>query len=174
MVLGCGGSAGGKRGAGSAGDTVYIEGQVSLRGSLPFALLLLEARDGKVYMIDVSPKADELKNLQGMAVGVTAKILPDVKGEAPALSVIRYDLLPLPTGEQPVVGIVVSASLENVTMKAEDDSIWELEGSFKTVFLGLEGAKIWVVGEKLSTMNTGQGNFRSINVTEYGIIKEPR
>ena len=174
VVWGCGGSAGGKRQSGSAGDTVYIEGKVSLRGSLPFALLLLEGNDGQVYMIDASPKADELKHLQDMPVGVTAKILPEVKGDAPALSVSAYELLPLATGERPVVGIVVTASPDQVAIMAEDDSVWVIEGEFETVFFGLEGAKIWIVGDRRVSVNTSGGNLRTILVKEYGIIREPQ
>lgn len=171
---GCGGSAGGKRDGESAGETIYVEGKVSLRGSQPFPLLLLEARDGRLYMIDASPKAEELKRLQDMAVGVTARVLPDVRGDAPALAIEAYELLALPTGERPVVGIVVGASPDHVTMRVDDGSVWLIEGEFKTVFLGLEGAKIWVVGDRRFAVNTGGGDIRSIHVTEYGIIMEPR
>jgi hypothetical protein len=68
----------------------------------------------------------------------------------------------------------VQANLENVTLRAEDDSVWFLEGDFKTVFLGLEGAKVWIVGDRQYAVNTGGDDLRSILVTEYGIIREPR
>jgi hypothetical protein len=173
MLWGCGGASGGKRN-GEAGETVYVEGKISLRGSEPFPLILLETADGRFYMIDASPRADELKRLQDMPVGVTGKVLPNVKGDAPALAVEAYDLLPLPSGERPVVGVIVMATPENVAMRAEDDSIWELEGDFKTVFLGLVGAKVWIVGVRELAVNTARANIRSILVTEYGIIREPR
>ena len=174
VIWGCGGSAGGKRDGESGDETIYVEGKVSLRGSEPFPILLLEGRDGRVYMIGPSPLADEVKRLQDLPIGVTAKILPDIRGENPALAVEEYELLPLPTGERPVVGIVVAASLDGVTMRAEDGSIWLLEGDFQTVFLGMEGAKIWVVGHRNFSVNTGGDDIRSILVTEYGVIREPR
>lgn len=172
--VGCGGSAGGKRDGANAGETVYVEGTISLRGSQPFPLLLLEGRDGRVYMIDSSPLAEELKQLQEMEVGVRAKVLPEVKGDAPALSVESYDILPLPTGERPVVGTIVQATPEQVTMRAEDDSVWLLEGDFVSVFFGLVGAKVWVVGDREFAVNTARGDLRSILVTEYGILRRPR
>jgi len=173
-IAGCGGPSGGKGQDAAPGETIYVEGTVSLRGSRPFPLLLLEAKDGAIYMIDTSPKAEELKNLDGMTVGVTAKVLPGVKGDAPALSVFAYDLLPLPSGEKPIVGVVVSATLEQVVMQADDGAIWFIEGGFKTVFIDLAGARVWIVGDRRYANNTKDGEVRSINVTEYGVIRSPQ
>jgi len=168
---GCGGS---KGHGGSAGDTVHVEGKISLRGNLPFALLLLEGKDGVTYMIDTSPIAEELKHLNEMRVRVTAKVLPEVKGDAPALSVAAYELLPLSTGERPVVGIVVSTSPDQVVMRAEEGAIWVIEGEFKPVLVGFQGAKIWIVGDRQIAVSTDRGDMRTIFVTEYGIIRELR
>ena len=168
---GCGGT---KGHGGSAGDTVHVEGKISLRGNLPFALLLLEGKDGVTYMIDTSPIAEELKHLNEMRVRVTAKVLPEVKGDAPALSVAAYELLPLSTGERPVVGIVVSTSPDQVVMRAEDGAIWVIEGEFKPVLVGFQGAKIWIVGDRQVAVNSDRGDVRTIFVTEYGIIRELR
>ena len=176
-IAGCGGPSGGKGRDAKPGETIYVEGNVSLRGSRPFPLLLLEAKDGAVYMIDTSPKAEELKNLDGMGVGVTAKVLPGVKGDAPALSVSSYSLLPLPSGEKPIVGVVY-ATLDlgdvRAAMEADDGSIWIIEGMFESVFLDLKGARVWIVGDRQWTNNTKEGNFRMINVTEYGVIRPYR
>jgi hypothetical protein len=169
--LGCGGPPGGKGQEAEPGDTIYVEGKISLRGSRPFPLLLLEAKDGVIYMIDTSPKAEELRNLDQMAVGVTAKVLPGVKGDAPALSVVAYDLLPLPSGERPIVGVIVAASLDQVVMQADDGSAWVIEGSFRTVFLDLAGSKVWIVGDRRSANSMVDGDVRSINVSEYGVIR---
>ena len=168
---GCGGS---KGHGGSAGDTVHVEGKISLRGNLPFALLLLEGKDGVTYMIDTSPIAEELKHLNEMRVRVTAKVLPEVKGDAPALSVAAYELLPLSTGERPIVGYVVYTSPEAVAVRAEDGSTWMIKGEFKPVLMAYQGAKIWIVGDKELAINTNRGDMRTIMVTEYGIIRETR
>jgi hypothetical protein len=176
-IAGCGGPSGGKGRDAKPGETIYVEGNVSLRGSRPFPLLLLEAKDGAVYMIDTSPKAEELKNLDGMAVGVTAKVLPGVKGDAPALSVFSYNLLPLPGGQQPIVGVVY-ARLDmgdvRAAMEADDGSVWIIEGMFESVFLDLKGARVWIVGDRQWTNNTKEGTFRMINVSEYGVIRPYR
>jgi len=172
--LGCGGEKGQKGSESSAGETVYVQGSVSLRGSTPFELLLLEANDGKVYMIDSSPKASELKRLDGMDVGVTAMILPDVGGDAPALSVQFYKLLPLSTGERPVIGVITVRSLDEVYLYADDGSTLRIEGEFKTLFSSFAGAKVWIVGERRSSNVTPGGTIKTVNVTQYGIIKETR
>jgi hypothetical protein len=173
-IAACGGPSGGKGRDAKPGDTIYVEGRISLRGSRPFPLLLLEAKDGAIYMIDTSPKAEELKNLDGMAVGVTAKVLPGVKGDAPALSVSTYELLPFPSGEKPVVGVVY-ATLDlgdvRAALAAPDGTVWIIEGTFESVFLDLKGAKVWIAGDRSWANNTREGNFRMINVTEYGVIQ---
>ncbi|MBP2680692.1 MAG: hypothetical protein H6Q78_555 [Candidatus Krumholzibacteriota bacterium] len=173
-ISGCGGPSGGKGEDAAPGETIYVEGKISLRGSRPFPLLLLEAKDGAIYMIDTSPKADELKNLDGMAVGVTAKVLPGVKGDAPALSVSAYSLLPLPSGEKPIVGIVYTSLTQGdirASLTADDGSVWIIEGWFKTAFVNLNGARVWIAGVKQSAVNTQDGDIRVINVTEYGLIR---
>jgi hypothetical protein len=147
---------------------------VSLRGSTPFELILLLTNDGKAYMIDSSPTAGELKRLDGMAVGVTAMILPDVSDEVPALSVQRYELLPLPTGERPIVGVISRRSPDEVYLSADDGSVWLIEGEFKTLFGGFSGAKVWIVGDKGSSRVTSGGAMKKVNVTQYGMIKETR
>lgn len=170
-VPACGGSSAGKKQNADPGDTIFVEGKVSMRGSLPFPILLLEAKDGVIYMIDSSPKAEELKRLDEMAVGVSAKVLPEIGGETPALSVLSYELLPLPTGEKPVVGVLF-ASPDGVALRGDDGSSYIIQGEFEPVFQGLSGAKIWIVGEQLAALNTSRGSMRTIHVTQYGLIKE--
>ena len=170
-VPACGGSSAGKKQKADPGDTIYVEGKVSMRGSLPFPILLLEAKDGTIYMIDSSPQAEELKRLDEMAVGVSAKVLPAIGGEAPAISVLSYDLLALPTGEKPVVGVLY-ASPDGVALRGDDGSAYVIQGDFEAVFKGLSGAKVWIVGEKLVDVNTSRGNVRIIHVTQYGVIRE--
>jgi hypothetical protein len=174
VIGGCGGEKSQKGDGSSAGETVYVKGTVSVRGSTPFELLLLQADDGTVYMIDSSPTAGELKNLDGMEVGVSAMILPDVGGDAPALSVQQYELLPFPTGGRPIIGVITGRSLDEVYLYADDGSTIRLDGDFKALFSGFVGAKVWIVGDtKISAVTTG-GNVKTMNVTEYGIIREAR
>jgi len=169
--VGCGGSKSGN-GNGSSDETIHVKGTISLRGSTPFELLLLKAEDGKVYMIDSSPDAIELKRLVDMDVAVTATVLPDVGGDAPALSVYSYELLPLSTGERPVVGVIYATSPDAVYLMGDDGNTWKIDGEFEMIFSGFSGAKIWIVGDIGTSINTARGNARSIYVTQYGMIRE--
>ncbi|UCH84981.1 MAG: hypothetical protein JSW50_04630 [Candidatus Latescibacterota bacterium] len=170
---GCGGSKGQKNGGDDAANKeVVVEGRVSLRGSTPFTLLLLEAKDGKHYMIESSRVAEELKRLEGMDLVVTAKVLPEVQGETPALSVKRYDLLPLPTGERPIIGVVYSQGRDGVYLRARDEVLWLIKGDFGPVLASYGGATVWVVGDRLRQSSPMDRDLKEIFVTQYGVIKE--
>ncbi|UCG51495.1 MAG: hypothetical protein JSW58_15125 [Candidatus Latescibacterota bacterium] len=172
IVAGCGGKQGKKGENGvEEDDVIVVTGKVSLRGSTPFTLLLLEAKDGTNYMIDSSPIAEELKLLEGMELAVTARVLPEVKGDTPALSVQYYDLLPLPTGERPIVGRIATYPPDDVWLITETETAWAVEGDFKTVLLGFRGAKVWVVGDRTGPTIIAGRQVREIFVTQYGLIR---
>jgi hypothetical protein len=172
-LWGCGGSKSRNGDDSTPGDTVYVKGKISLRGSTPFELLLLEGDDGVYYMIDSSPLALELKRLEDMMVGVNAMVLPQVKGDAPALSVQSYELLPLATGERPIVGIVGSGLGDTVLIRGEDGRDYVVEGDFKDLFSSYMGAKVWIVGEPRFGTDRAEGR-NTVMITQFGIIVEPR
>lgn len=173
LIMGCGGNKSQKGDGGNeTGGDVMVEGRVSLRGSTPFTLLLLEGKNGTNYMIESSRVADELKRLEGMDIVVTAKVLPKVAGEAPALSVRHYDLLPLPTGERPIVGVIDAYPPDLVYLRASDDTVWSIKGDFQMVLSGYLGAKVWVVGERMQAAAAMDRNVKEIYVTQYGVIKQ--
>jgi hypothetical protein len=172
-ICGCGGGKSRSGDGSTPGDTVYVKGKISLRGSTPFELLLLEGEDGVYYMIDSSPLALELKRLEDMMVGVSATVLPQVKGDAPALSVQSYELLPLPTGERPIVGVVRSGGGDTVVIQAEDGKNYVIEGDFKDLFSDYMGAKVWVVGESRFGNDRREGR-NTVAITQFGIIVEAK
>jgi hypothetical protein len=173
LVAGCGGNKG-KKGDGDAepGGDIVVEGRVSLRGSTPFTLLLLEGKNGTNYMVESSRVVEELKRLEGMDITVTAKVLPQIEGEAPALSIRSYNLLPFPTGERPIIGVIQSYPPDLVYLYASDDVTWSIKGDFQSVFLGYGGAKVWVVGDRMQPSVAMDRNVKEIYVTQYGVIKE--
>ena len=171
-VCGCGGAKSRNGDGSTPGETVYVKGKISLRGSTPFELLLLEADDDTFYMIDSSPLAEELKRLEDMSVGVNATVLPQVKGDAPALSVQSYELLRLPTGERPIIGVVAPGRNEAVIIQGEDGKDYVIEGDFKDLFASYMGAKVWVVGEAHSGIQQRDGRS-TVMISQYGIILEP-
>ena len=173
LVVGCGGgkSQNGE-GSGEKQEDVVVDGKISMRGSTPFTLLLLEGKDGTNYMIESSRVADELKQLDGMDVTVTAKVLPQIEGETPALSVRYYDLLPLPTGERPIIGVIYTSPPDYVYLRGTDDTNWLIKGDFQSVLMGYATSKVWVVGDKLQPSASNARNIREIYVTQYGVIKQ--
>jgi hypothetical protein len=173
IAVGCGGGKS-QKGDGESepqGDVV-VDGKVSLRGSTPFTLLLLEGKDGTNYMIESSRVADELKQLEGMDITVTAKVLPHIESDAPALSVRDYDMLPLPTGERPIVGVITSYPPDIVYLNSKDGTIWSIKGDFRSILLDYTNAKVWVVGDRLQPSASVDRGDREIYVTQYGVIKQ--
>ncbi len=166
-LLGCGGSKGQNGDGGAEGDILVARGIVSSRGGTPFSLLVLETTAGKLYLIEPSRVADELRSLDGMEVSVRAKILPQAEDEHLAIDVIDYDLLALSSGEIPIVGYIrPGGMIEDTNMV-----IWILDGDFKDVLATFVGAKLWVVGVSMQSIDRPEATYRVLLVTEYGVIR---
>jgi hypothetical protein len=166
-VYGCGGSKGQNGNGGAEGDILIVQGKVSSRGSTPFSLLVLETTAGKLYLIEPSQVADELRALDGMEVSVRAKVLPQHQDEHPALDVIDYELLALPSGEVPIVGYIrPGGMIEDTNMV-----IWVIDGDFQDLLSSFVGSKVWIVGVPMQSVDRPEGTYRTILVTEYGVIR---
>ena len=176
LAAGCGGQASGYGGgdADAGTKTVDVRGKLSRRGSTPFSLMLLQSSGGTTYMIQSTRIGDELRNLDGMEVAVTGVLVPNEE-DVQMLSVMSYDLLRVPSGERPVVGIVFSqrgASAETPVWLVDRNNVyWSMRGDFEDVLKEFVGAKIWVTGVVQRSANTGRASERSILVTEYGVLR---
>jgi hypothetical protein len=167
-VAGCGGEA--ARGGDKEDGEVTVLGQLSRRGSTPFSMVRLQAKDGMSYWIQSTVLGDELRRLVGMEVAVTGRLVPNEEGEN-ILMVQYYDLLQLPSGEKPIVGIVRVRSGGPVWVFDDNDVQWSLQGDFREVLRSFAGAKVWVTGVVQKKLNVGQGAVRTLLVTEYGVIR---
>ncbi|MEE9270516.1 MAG: hypothetical protein V3V49_09680 [Candidatus Krumholzibacteria bacterium] len=167
-VAGCGGNA--ARGGDKDDGTVTVIGQLSRRGGTPFSMVLLQARDGMSYWIQSTALGDELRQLVGMEVAVTGRLVRNDEGEN-ILMVQYYYLLRLPSGEKPVVGIVRTRSGGPVWVFDDNNVHWSLQGDFVDVLRSFAGAKVWVTGVVQKKLNVGQGAVRTLLVTEYGVIR---
>lgn len=168
LTTGCGGRQGQAGDSGGIDDGIVItNGKISTRGSTPFSLVMLEATDGTLYFVQSSVLGDELRSLVGMDVSVTGRVLPSDDVENPTIDVISYELLALPSGEVPIVGIVRPGGW------IEDNNMvqWILEGDFAGVLRTFVGAKVWVVGVNQRWENRKDSVARVILVTEYGVIR---
>ena len=168
FAVGCGGS---KSVDGRNADgTVNVAGRVSVRGSTVGSLILLEGNDGQIYQIQASAVGEELRNLSGMQVAVEGMLLPEYEDAEPVLAVRHYDLLQLPSGERPKVGIV-RVHNEDVWFVDDYEVTWVVIGQFIDVFRTFPGAKVWVVGVTKQSLDTRQSSMRTIHITEYGVIR---
>ena len=151
------------------GDEVTLTGSVSRRGSTPMSALVFETKDGQSYIIEASYLGEELASLEGMELAVTGKFVSTLKDGTKVFSVVYYDLLTLPSGERPVVGIIRYAE-DAVYIRDHGDVVWLLRGEFEDVLKTFNGAKVWVVGTTMQRVNTAVGAMRVILVTDYGVI----
>lgn len=150
---------GGKKGMGPTTSTI----QGVVRAESPS--LLLEADGGKLYILYEYGVGAELRSLVGMRVALSGPVV-SVLEDIPVLQVVWYELLPLSTGERPVVGWIQQGGF----IRTEGDVVYKLEGDFEDVLLTFVGSKVWVVGVIQQRMNTAAGAWRVMAVTDYGVI----
>jgi len=162
----CGGRQGRGHNLGRSEDKFFsASGRITERASRPFSLVFLETSDGKLHLIQSSPIADELRRLIGMNVFVTGKTLRGgLDADTRVIDVESYDLLRLPSGEQPIVGIVRLGG-----WLLEGDAVWKIEGDFAEILNMFEGAKVWVVG--VVQRSVPRYSYKILLVTEYGVIR---
>jgi hypothetical protein len=148
VAAGCGGSK--SRNASSldvadTGDIVTVDGRLSLRGSSPYPMLMLETKDGGVVLIESSTLQPELKTLSGMEVSVKGVVLPSIDGGTRALNVQTYELKPLPSGDLPLVG-VISVENDQCVLTTYDNIRYWIRGDFADMFKDFDGEKVWIAG----------------------------
>ena len=170
---GCGGNKTKKAtslGDADVGDWVKVAGTLSMRGSTPHTILMLEIADGGVVVIQSSKLQDELRTLAGMKVSVEGKVLPSIDSESPRVDAQSYELLALPSGEVPLVGTVLLRDGQCVLETADEKLYW-IRGDFADVLKGYEGAKVWVVGTvgDAALPEKPEGSV-PMQVTGYGVL----
>jgi hypothetical protein len=155
-----------------AGDIVIVEGTLTLRGSQPHTLLVLETQSGEDVVIQSGDIQRELKRLAGMKVSVEGKVLPSIDGETPLVSAVAYELLALPSGEVPVVGVLTVVDGACVLGLADGTRYW-IRGEFSDLIRDFANAKMWVVGTvgDAALPEKPEGTV-PIWVTGYGVLSE--
>ena len=161
LAAGCG-----PRGGSGGGNATRFVGQISVAGPTPFAAPRLTTGDGTVYEIVDSDLGTELGRLAGMDVAVSAQLLDTPKGRLPRIEVFGYELLPLPTGEQPLLGVIGGTPPHDVWLQDRAGKRWIIVGSLRAVLEDFFGAKVWIVGD----VSSGDAGV-TIDVKGYGIIR---
>jgi hypothetical protein len=153
------------------GEIVTVEGNLSLRGSTPFPLLMLETKDGETVLIESSELQDELKSLAGMKVKIEGPVAPSMDNKTPAIDARSYELLPLPSGDLPVVG---SITIENnqVVLTTYDGKRYWIRGDFADLIMDFEGARMWAAGSVGEYALPEQpADSVPFQVLQYGVIR---
>lgn len=156
------------------GKRVRIEGTLSLRGSTPFTTPVLQMEIGPAVALDAkSPELlSQLKGLSGMRCAVEGDVLPFVDQNVPRLSATRYDLLPLPDGKQPILGLVSMENGECVVTTDNGKRYW-IRGDLVSVVADYNGARVWVVGDVVDTdARTRPKKSTALTATGYGVVDE--
>jgi hypothetical protein len=154
-----------------AGDLVTVEGTLTLRGSMPHPLLVLEVENDGAVVIQSGDLQGELKRLAGMRVSIEGSVLPSIDGETPLISPLSYTLLALPSGEVPIVGVLTLVDDECV-LNADGTRYW-IRGEFTELIRDFKDARIWVVGSvgDAALPDKPEGTV-PIWVTGYGVLSE--
>jgi len=156
------------------GKRVRIEGTLSLRGSTPFTTPVLETDSGEAIALDskVPGLLAQLKHLSEMRCAVEGNVLPYVDQNIPRLSATRYNLLPLPDGKQPILGLV---SMENgacIVTTDQGKRYW-IRGDLVGVVADYNGARVWVVGDLVDTdAKSRPKKSTGLTATGYGVVDE--
>lgn len=162
MIAACGGP---KNQGGGDGGLITVTGEVRQEGGASFAIVLIEAANGRLYMVQSSHIGDELRSLVGMRVSVHGPVIGEIE-DVPIIDVRWYELERFPSGERPVVGWIRQGGF----IMSEDEVAWKLAGDFEDLLATFVGSKVWVVGVVQERKNTSAGGWRVLHVTDYGVI----
>jgi hypothetical protein len=154
------------------GELVTVAGTLSLRGSTPHTILMIELADGGIVVIQSSTIQEELRTLAGLTVSIEGKLLPWIDGESPLVDAQKYQLMALPSGEVPLVGTVRLQDGQCVLETADKKLFW-IRGDFTDLIKEYEGAKVWVVGTvgDAALPDKPEGSV-PMRVTGYGVLSE--
>lgn len=157
-----------------AGQRVRVEGTLSLRGSTPITTSVLEIDSTESVALD-SKKPGllvQLKGLTGMRCAIEGDVLAFVDRNLPRLSATRYELLPLPDGRVPIIGV---ASLEDgeCVVTTDDGKRFWIHGELVGVLNEYAGARVWVAGDVFDTdAKTRPKKSTPLTATGYGVVDE--
>ncbi|MFH1756052.1 MAG: hypothetical protein ABIA59_10175 [Candidatus Latescibacterota bacterium] len=149
------------------GTAVELAGAISVRGSTPATIVILETDDDEICTMQASPITDELARLSGVRVRVQGIIRSPGKDSPMLLEPSDYDILSLESGEMPTVGWIAKAG-DNLLLKDKEGIKWLITGDLISILSGFDGAKLWVVGKKQEL----EESKHEISVTGYGVLSK--
>lgn len=156
----------------AVGERIVVEGTLSQRGSTPFTSLVIETDEGGVVQVESRTIEPELKSLVGMRCAVTGNVLDTGDKDRPRINATGYEILRLPSGELPVIGIL-SVIEGNCVLETREGARYWIRGDLVGVIQAHRGARMWIVGELQD--ETPPANLRAgatYWVTGFGVLDE--
>lgn len=182
VVAACDGCGGGRKagdvGGIEVGERVSVDGVLALHGSTPFTTLVLETNDGAVLTIDGDDDAlmTELRGLVGLPCEVDGRVAPPLTPGSVRIAPTGYRLLPLPTGELPIVGVL---SIEGTpgdgecVLATKDGKRYWIRGDLAGAIREYAGARVWIVGNRADTDAPNRPKKSTpFTPTGYGVLDE--
>jgi hypothetical protein len=154
------------------GARVRIEGVVSMRGSTPLTILVLEIQDGEAVSLQPHTPAieQELRNLDGVRIAAEGIVRPLLDATLPRLEVDRYDIVAVPGGGGPIIGMVSVEGGACILTTDEGRRYW-IVGELGPALCEHAGARVWIVGRKTNEAPGNRPeNSTVFTPTGYGVI----
>ncbi len=156
------------------GQHVSVDGVLSLRGSTPFTTLVVQMENGTVVAIDSDDDAmmTELRGLTGLTCEIQGKVVTPMTPGTAEIKATSYEVLPLPTGELPIVGLLSSEGDQVVLTTTKGKRYW-IRGKLAGAIQEYVGARIWIVGARTDTDAPGKPKKSTpFTPTGYGVLDE--
>jgi hypothetical protein len=156
------------------GQHVSVDGVLSLRGSTPFTTLVVQMENGTVVAIDSDDDAmmTELRGLTGLTCEVRGKVVTPMTPGTAEIKATSYEVLPLPTGELPIVGLLSSEGDQCVLTTTKGKRYW-IRGKLAGAIREYIGARIWIVGDRTDTDAPDRPRKSTpFTPTGYGVLDE--
>jgi len=153
-------------------DAKRLEGRIVASANETVFLL---TSNNERYLLQSYELSDELAALNGMDVALVATRVPDA--QPPTIDVHSYELLAMPSGEVPIIGILYKQMRgelgeADLLLITEDGAAFLLIGDLVAELDSLAGSKVWVAGAL--TIESFGVEEEGLYVTQFGVIRESR
>ena len=157
----------------ATGSRVRVEGALSMRGSTPFTIMVLEV-PGAAEITLTAHNVDidrQLRSLDGLRVALEGAVLPRFDPEVPRLDVDRCELLTAPGGGNPISGIITIENGACVLSTDEGKRYW-IVGDLAPALCQHVGVRVWMVGKKTKRGDgTRPRESTAFTPTGYGVME---
>ena len=157
----------------ATGARVRIEGVLSMRGSTPLTIMVLEVT--AAAEITLTPHDEDihqqLRSFDGLRVALEGSVIPRLDPEVPRLEVDRCELLAPLGGGVPINGVITIESGACV-LSTDDGKRYWIVGDLAPALCQHSGARVWMVGKKAKRgEGTRPRESTAFTPTGYGVIE---